>query len=326
MFLQKSQNKTALDKATMAAIMEEWGATDTYTSFNKLLIKGSKFAIKIGEETKTLMKGKTPIQELQVIFCRNRPANSRAFYQGDFEEGVALPPDCSSRDGLTPDADVENPQSPDCRTCPMAVLGTAKMGKGAACRQHRTMIVLIVKPDGTDVMRDTDGEPLPFQIDVPLMSLNSRQSKHGSSGFNEYVKQLASVNLRPHQVVTELTFNPDTNFPMLAFEHALNLDDDGAAVVEVVRENPDVLDITDVTSRALPPATKQRAIETADKPAAKPEKKAKPVAVVEDEDDDLEDAFDTAATTDVTSKPSKKADTGQQSLDDLDFDGLDFEE
>lgn len=61
---------------------------------------------------------------------------NRAYYEKAFDpKADKVPPDCKSADCITPDKDVLNPVSKECAGCPMNAFGTAKQGKGKACKE-----------------------------------------------------------------------------------------------------------------------------------------------------------------------------------------------
>ncbi len=60
-----------------------------------------------------------------------------------YSKGDSAPPICRSYDGIRPDAIVENPISPICKTCPMRAKGSAKDSAGGiACRQRMNLAVI----------------------------------------------------------------------------------------------------------------------------------------------------------------------------------------
>ncbi len=61
---------------------------------------------------------------------------TRSYYEKAYDsKAEKVPPDCRSSDCITPDADSPAIQSPSCMTCKHNVFGSAKVGKGKACRE-----------------------------------------------------------------------------------------------------------------------------------------------------------------------------------------------
>src|SRR5436190_7928237 len=82
--------------------------------------------------------------------------NSRLYYKEKFTSG-GLPPECSSRDGVT---GVGIPGGL-CVACPMSQWGSASVGKGQACSQRKTLYVL--RPD----------DVLPVRLQLPATSFKN---------------------------------------------------------------------------------------------------------------------------------------------------------
>lgn len=70
---------------------------------------------------------------------------TRSFFSGAYDANNAEPPDCTSADCITPDAGVRDRQSADCATCKQNVFGSAKVGKGKACREF--VRLFLVNPE-----------------------------------------------------------------------------------------------------------------------------------------------------------------------------------
>jgi hypothetical protein len=62
---------------------------------------------------------------------------TRTYYAGAFDPKAEHgPPDCKSADCITPDADSAKKQADSCASCQHNVFGTAKVGKGKACKEY----------------------------------------------------------------------------------------------------------------------------------------------------------------------------------------------
>lgn len=74
---------------------------------------------------------------------------NRAYYEKAYSpKGDKLPPDCKSSDCITPDADVAEPKSKSCLTCPFNEFKSASVGEGKACKERIWMF--LVSPEFGD--------------------------------------------------------------------------------------------------------------------------------------------------------------------------------
>lgn len=73
-------------------------------------------------------------QGLQGFFIAHY--TNRAYYEKSFDpKADKLPPDCKSSDCITPDSDILKPMNKDCASCQFNAFGSAKVGKGKACKE-----------------------------------------------------------------------------------------------------------------------------------------------------------------------------------------------
>ena len=107
---------------------------------------------------------------------------TRTYYAKPYDsKGEKIPPDCRSSNSIVPDNDVPDKQSPDCASCPHNQFGTAKVGKGKACKEY--IRLFIVNPEF--------GNPPIAMITLPPTAI---QRFYGSNmivgGKRGYVDQL----------------------------------------------------------------------------------------------------------------------------------------
>ena len=111
--------------------------------------------------------------------------NANAFWLKGAEEGdeETAAPDCSSTDGVFPNAG-ENKQAESCAECPMNEFGTAKEGKGKACKNTIRLLILL------------DNEYVPVILPCPPTSIGKKSSlmKWISSTVNEVGKAYTEFN------------------------------------------------------------------------------------------------------------------------------------
>lgn len=82
-----------------------------------------------------------PLPELEVTMLHTAKRN--VYYAKPYNPAEALPPDCFSNDGKTPDASVKTPMNKTCKGCAMAEFGTNSMKSGKACRNLKLLFVLV---------------------------------------------------------------------------------------------------------------------------------------------------------------------------------------
>lgn len=111
----------------------------------------------------------------------------RAYWSESLDmTGGGTPPECSSQDGVRG----EGTPGGDCGTCPLAQYGSAKEGRGQACKQTRALF--IVREDSL----------LPVVLFCPPTSI---------APMRKYFLRLASQNRRFSDVVTRFTLGTATS-------------------------------------------------------------------------------------------------------------------
>lgn len=183
--------------------------------------RGRQFRIKAGKGEEVSLDQRV----LDVILVTARASLSKQFFQGKFVQGVSKAPDCKSADGVRPDPDVTNPQSPTCANCRQNAIGSRineQTGKpGKACGDHK---ILIVAPP------TLDGDK-PLQMQLPYFS---------QQNLGIYVKLLNHNGLAANEVVTQLGFTDDA-FPNVTFKYVRNLTRDEIAQVQEIAAREDVV-------------------------------------------------------------------------------------
>lgn len=171
--------------------------------YARLSIKGKTWALVRGDERTVLMNPKdpdSPASYIGVVIVKASPHLSRTFYEKGYEEGGSTgQPDCSSVDGIHPDAGVPSPQAKSCSACAHAVYGTGQNGKGFRCPNHRRLVV--AKPG------EYDEEQL-MLLNVPGGSLKN---------LREFAKKLDARKVGYDMVLTKLTFEAEEATPKIVF-------------------------------------------------------------------------------------------------------------
>lgn len=174
------------------------------SGFAVVSFRGKAWRVKWqGEETLIRDKKKEPVRKLSAIIVGVSPALSKTFYEGAYEPGSTDNPDCASADGIRPDPGVPNRQSDLCANCPNNQFGsqiTASGSKAKACSDHKRLAIV----PAADVRNEAFGGPMLLRI--PPASLQNLVA---------YVNLLKTHRVPPFAVVTEISFDPEAEFPKL---------------------------------------------------------------------------------------------------------------
>lgn len=168
-------------------------------------------------------------RHLDIVIVLAAPKISRIFYAKAYDSDNIGGPDCSSTDGVTPDAGVANKQSDSCMGCPQNIAGSGN-GNSRACRyQQRLAVVLEDAPDG-DVL----------QLTLPATSIFGKD-EGDKRPLQAYARFLANQNppVNPEAVVTRMRFDTKAEAPKLFFQPMRWLTDAEYATVMQQAATPD---------------------------------------------------------------------------------------
>lgn len=165
---------------------QQTSALDTLSIYNQ----GKEDYWSFGEDKKKA-------EVLGIFLFSVRPA--RAFWHPDKQQDGS-PPECWSFDGVKPEAEVKTPQASACQGCKWDQLGTAKMGKGRACKTKANDFLVELNgydhmPDGKTILVD----PATHIVGPALMrySIANREGPRAWAAFIKGAKELS----RPPQGV-----------------------------------------------------------------------------------------------------------------------------
>ena len=193
-----------LDETTKALMGGSGG------SYKRISIKGSVFRMIINGKEIT----KNEDRAMNVVIVAAAPKNSRTFYDKVYTEGEALRPTCSSADGVTPDANIEKPQSSACATCPQNIAGSGSNGS-RACRFSRRLAIMLENDlNQGDV----------YQLILPAQSIFG-QGENGKLPLESYARFVGSQGVSVAAVVTEMRFDTNSATPKLTFRAVRALDE-----------------------------------------------------------------------------------------------------
>lgn len=168
----------------------------------RISIRGGVWRMMQGNEE--IAKNKDRVMNVVVVAAA--PATSRTFYDGDYVEGENRPPACWSVDGVTPNAEVKNPQASKCQTCPQNIAGSGQ-GNSRACRYSRNLAVVLEGDMGGSV----------YKLNLPAQSIFGKP-EGGKMPLEAYAKQLAAHRINVTAVVTEMEFDTDSATPKVVFK------------------------------------------------------------------------------------------------------------
>ena len=167
---------------------------------------------------------------LDVIVVKAAPKVSRIFYAGSYDkDAAAAPPDCTSNDGVMPDAGVRNQQASSCGVCEQNIAGSGN-GNSRACRyQQRLAVVLANNPEG-DVL----------QVTLPATSIFGKE-EGDKRPLQAYARAMAAqtppVNL--DSIVTRMKFDTKAESPKLIFAPVRWLTNDEYEIVQTQSTSKD---------------------------------------------------------------------------------------
>lgn len=145
----------------------------------------------------------------------------RNFYDRPFDPKNPCPPACFAISvtptGMAPPKDVPVRQSDECGKCPMNEFGSA--GDGKACKEGRMLAVIPEDADAT--------------TELSVLTVSPTALK----AFDGYVRSVANaLQKAPFQIVTEVSFDANVDYPSLRFGNPEPATDDLVATAYALRE------------------------------------------------------------------------------------------
>lgn len=182
-------------------------------------IKGGKFFIKdpAAENPNMLITDSTPGREglplmaLDVVIVAANQAVSKKFYKSKYDKDAEdKSPDCSSDNGLMPDAHIAAPVHPNCTDCNNNKWGSKineENGKETkACGDSKRLVVI--------PLQDLAFKAL--ALDVTAAALKE---------YGAFIRTLSGRNIPVVGIATRVTFDPEVSFPKLQFAFLRYLDE-----------------------------------------------------------------------------------------------------
>jgi len=208
-----------LDETTKALMGGNSGGT-----YKRISIRGSVFRMVVnGKEV-----AKNEDRSMDVVIVAAAPKNARTFYSKNYSEGEALRPDCTSADGITPDASSTNAQSTTCASCPQNIAGSGQ-GGSRACRYSRRLAVMLENDLAAGDV---------YQLVLPAQSIFG-QGENGKLPLESYARFLGSQGVSVSAVVTEMRFDTNSATPKLTFRAIRALSPEEYAIAVERGTSPD---------------------------------------------------------------------------------------
>lgn len=208
------------------------GGISNGETWPRISIKGGRFRIKEGD-AETVLQTTT----IDVVIVGSNPRLSKTFYAKAWDPNAEpTAPDCSSMDGVRPDANVAEPQNDLCATCPHNAWGSKKGPQGQdlkACSDSKRIAV---------VSADDPSGPVYLMLVTPA----------ALKDLNQYQKDLSHRGIAPELVRTRIGFDTNASFPKIKFGFGGWLTEDEITAVDEVLANPVIPEMTGEKARPAP--------------------------------------------------------------------------
>jgi hypothetical protein len=275
-------------------------------SFPVMSIKGKVFTLVRGDEKKIIPNPKdpdSPATYIDVVLLKVNKNTTKTYYIKPYDPTAdAAPPDCFSRDGITPDPASPAIQAKACATCKHNVFG-AKIGengqKSKACQDNVRMA--IAQPNA---LKDA------MLLRVPPATIKP---------LGEYGKILKSRGVEYQAVLTRVSFEAEAATPKLQFKPIGFLPENAYKAVKEMASSELVQQILGDVGAAVGEAAdpvqeaKAKATDTvASPPAPAPAAKSKTVTT--------EEVKQAVAKAEAKPEPAAKEPEVEIDLDGLNFD------
>jgi len=253
--------------AKMGAPVNDDLTTGVGGGYPVLSIKGKVFTLVKDKERTVIRRPDDPEEaatSLEIVLLKSNKAMSKVWYEFGYEDGSAAKPDCSSNDGVAPDAGTTSPQCKTCAACPRNVWGSGKEGKGKSCQDSRRLAVA-----SAGQLNE------PMLLRVPPASLKN---------LAEYGRMLSNRGVPYSAVVTKVRFDVEEATPKLVFTPLSMLTEEQYNEAQSIASSDVVASIigvggAHVAEESFETPLEKPATKSVEKPAAKPAAKpeAKPV-------------------------------------------------
>ncbi len=174
-------------------------------------------------------------KHMDVVIVKAAPI-SRMYYKKAYVEGENSPPSCWSPDTNTavpsPDVLASDRESPSCVDCKQNIKGSGQ-GESKACRFQQRLAVMVA--DGLSSKEI-------YTLTVPAASI-FKSVDHGMT-MQSYARFLQAHKTPAAALVTEISLEQDTSYPLLTFKAARPLEENELKIVVEMQEHPDTIEAT----------------------------------------------------------------------------------
>ena len=260
MTLQIPRNFGPVSKLFANKPVEDELSAGISTGFGRIGYAGKIWSTKYrGVEDKLMREdGDGPKTSIEVIILKSSTYKAKLFYKDGFKEGSSEPPDCSSSNGVVPDPNSKNKHSNTCDGCPMNIVGSKITAAGKQTRACSDLKRVAVVP-ALNIENEALGGPM--LLNIPAASLGEAAS---------FSQKMAQMGYPLHSVAVRISFDINENYPKFVFSPIRPLDDEEAARILELRDDPRVVRILSETSEARPDAPPAPAMVFEQPPQPKP--------------------------------------------------------
>ena len=214
---------------------------------------------------------------------------SRTYYKGAYDAENPSAPTCWSPDTQTPSSDVpkDQMQASRCMDCPQNIKGSGQ-GESRACRFSQRLAILL------EGQMDTV-----YQLQLPATSIFG-ETKDGNMGMQAYAKYLKAHKTPSIAVVTQMSFDENSDTPKLFFKAVRPLNENELNQAVSMKDSEDAIKAitltvsqTDGVQAKRDGAVQEDEVDIREPvPAPKKVAKKKEVAAPSDEEADLASIVD----------------------------------
>lgn len=214
---------------------------------------------------------------------------SRTYYKGAYDAENPSAPTCWSPDTQTPSADVpkDQIQASRCMDCPQNIKGSGQ-GESRACRFSQRLAILLEGQMSTV-----------YQLQLPATSIFG-EARDGNMGMQAYAKYLKAHKTPSIAVVTQMSFDENSDTPKLFFKAVRPLNEDELNQAVSMKDSEDAIKAitltvsqTDGVQAKRDGAVQEDEVDIREPvPAPKKVAKKKEVAAPSDEEADLASIVD----------------------------------
>ena len=214
---------------------------------------------------------------------------SRTYYKGAYDAENPSAPTCWSPDTQTPSSDVpkDQMQASRCMDCPQNIKGSGQ-GESRACRFSQRLAILL------EGQMDTV-----YQLQLPATSIFG-EARDGNMGMQAYAKYLKAHKTPSIAVVTQMSFDENSDTAKLFFKAVRPLNEDELNQAVSMKDSEDAIKAitltvsqTDGVQAKRDGAVQEDEVDIREPvPAPKKVAKKKEVAAPSDEEADLASIVD----------------------------------